>query len=137
MKNSVLPSFHAAAFTLLAAVLVATPGDGRADEAAVSDAQYTWDLSEFYASQAAWESELERLRGEVDSLAHAGKLGDDAATLLALEANSAPNANSRDSGPMLPSAQRNLGAPEGQEMVGRIQALAQWRVPRRVFSRKS
>ena len=128
MKSSVLPSFQAAAFTLLASVLVATPGDGRADEAAASDAPYTWDLSEFYASQAAWETELERLRGEVDFLApYAGKLGDDAATLLAaLEVNSTYEreltrlwtyaSNLRNT---------NLGAPEGQEMVGRIQALAQ------------
>ena len=87
-----------------------------------------WDLTEFYASKAAWASELERLRGEVNFLApYAGRLGDDAATLLAaLEANSAYRrelmrlwtyaSNLRNT---------NLGAPEGQEMVGRMQALAQ------------
>ena len=128
MKKSSQISFHGAILCVLVAVLAATSNDGRADEAAVADTQYTWDLTEFYASKAAWASELERLRGEVNFLApYAGRLGDDAATLLAaLEANSAYRrelmrlwtyaSNLRNT---------NLGAPEGQEMVGRMQALAQ------------
>ncbi len=128
MKTSVLPSIHAVVLLVLAAVLSATPTGGRADEAAVVDTQYTWDLTEFYASKAAWTTELARLRGEVDFLApYAGKLGDDAATLLAaLEANSTYG---RELSRLWTYASNlrntNLGAPEGQEMVGRMQALAQ------------
>ena len=128
MKKPAQASFHTALLCVLVTVLAATSNDGRADEAAVADTRYTWDLTEFYASKAAWASELERLRGEVNFLApYAGRLGDDAATLLAaLEANSAYRrelmrlwtyaSNLRNT---------NLGAPEGQEMVGRMQALAQ------------
>ena len=124
MKTSVLPSIHAVVLFVLVAVLAATPTGGRADEAAVVDTQYTWDLTEFYASKAAWTTELERLRGEVDFLApYAGKLGDDAATLLAaLEANSTYG---RELSRLWTYASNlrntNLGAPEGQEMVGRMQ----------------
>ena len=128
MKKSVLSSFHATLLIALVAVLAAAPKDGRADEAPVVDTQYTWDLTEFYPSKAAWASELERLRSEVDFLSpYAGKLGDDAATLLAaLEANSAYG---RELARLWTYASNlrntNLGAPEGQEMVGRMQALAQ------------
>ena len=128
MKKSTCLSFNAAIFFVLVAVLAAPPNDLRADEAGADDTQYTWDLTEFYPSKAAWASELERLRNEVDFLApYAGKLGDDAATLLAaLEANSAYG---RELARLWTYASNlrntNLGAPEGQEMVGRMQALAQ------------
>lgn len=91
MKKSTHASLHAAIFFVLVAVLAAPSYDVCADEAGVEDTQYTWDLTEFYPSKVAWASELERLRSEVDFLAPcAGKLGDDAAILLAaLEANSA------------------------------------------------
>jgi len=128
VKQSMLPSLHAAALFVLAAALASTAIDARAEEAAKPDAQYTWDLTEFYATRADWEAELERLRAEVDFLApYAGKLGDDSATLLAaLEANSTYG---RELARLWTYASNlrntNLGAPEGQEMVGRIQALAQ------------
>ena len=89
--NSPMPaSFHAAMIFVFAALLVGTPDSGRADETAAAEDQYIWDLTDFYPSKAAWTTELERLRSEVNFLApYAGKLGDDAATLLAaLEANS-------------------------------------------------
>ena len=113
---------------ILLAMLAVMPKDGRAEEAAAATTQYTWDLAEFYASKSAWTTELERLRSEVDYLApYAGKLGDDAPTLLsALDANSAYR---RELARLWTYASNlrntNLGAPEGQEMVGRLQALAQ------------
>ena len=71
------------------------------------DPRYTWDLTEFYSSKAAWETELERLRSEVDFLApYAGKLGDDEATLLAALESELPTAeSSRGYGPAHQSAQ--------------------------------
>ncbi len=128
MKILNLQPLRATAILILLAVLAVTPKDGRAEEAAAAETQYTWDLAEFYASKSAWTTEVARLRSEVDYLApYAGKLGDDASTLLsALDANSAYRreltrlwtyaSNLRNT---------NLGAPEGQEMVGRMQALAQ------------
>jgi oligoendopeptidase F len=128
VKKSVLASFHGAVFLVLAASVIAMPEDVRANETALSDTQYTWDLSELYISRAAWATELERLRAQVDFLApYAGKLGDDSATLLAaLEANSA---FARELARLWTYASNlrntNLGAPEGQEIVGRVQALGQ------------
>ena len=128
MKKPLPASFHIAMIFALAFALVAMPESGRANEASPVDPQYTWDLTEFYSSKAAWETELERLRSDVDLLApYAGKLGDDAATLLAaLEANSTYG---RELSRLWTYASNlrntNLGAPEGQEMVGRMQALAQ------------
>ena len=118
----------ATALLMLLAVLAVTPKDGRAEEAAVAETKYTWDLAEFYPSKSAWTTEVARLRGEVDYLApYAGKLGDDASTLLsALDANSAYR---RELARLWTYASNlrntNLGAPEGQEMVGQMQALAQ------------
>lgn len=128
MNSPVPASFHAAMIFVFAALLVGTPDSGRADETAAAEDQYIWDLTDFYPSKAAWTTELERLRSEVNFLApYAGKLGDDAATLLAaLEANST---YSRELMRLWTYASNlrntNLGAPEGQEMVGRMQALAQ------------
>ena len=113
---------------LLAAAFLASPQDSIANQDVERDARYVWDLTEFYESKAVWETELERLRREVDLLApFKGTLGNDSATLLAaLEANSAYRrelmrlwtyaSNLRNT---------NLAASEGQEMVGRIQALSQ------------
>ncbi|GIS19080.1 MAG: hypothetical protein CM15mP120_09960 [Pseudomonadota bacterium] len=88
MNSPVPASFHAAMIFVFAALL-GTPDSGRADETAAAEDQYTWDLTDFYPSKAAWKTELERLRSEVNFLApYAGKR-DDAATLFAaLEANS-------------------------------------------------
>ena len=118
----------ASALLILSAVLAVSPKNGRAEEAAAAVTQYTWDLAEFYASKSAWTTEVARLRSEVDYLApYAGKLGDDASTLLsALDANSAYR---RELARLWTYASNlrntNLGAPEGQEMVGRMQALEQ------------
>ena len=65
MKKSRQASFHTALLFALLAGLAATPNVGRADEADVTDTQYTWDLTDFYASKAEWVSALERLRGEL------------------------------------------------------------------------
>ena len=118
----------ATALLMLLAVLAVTPKDGHAEEVAVAKTKYSWDLAEFYPSKSAWTTEVARLRGEVDYLApYAGKLGDDASTLLsALDANSAYR---RELARLWTYASNlrntNLGAPEGQEMVGQMQALAQ------------
>ena len=118
----------ATALLMLLAVLAVTPKDGHAEEAAVAETKYTWDLAEFYPSKSAWTTEVARLRGEADYLApYAGKLGYDASTLLsALDANSAYR---RELARLWTYASNlrntNLGAPEGQEMVGQMQALAQ------------
>ena len=128
MKILKIQPLCATALLMLLAVLAVMPKDGRAEEAAVADTKYTWDLAEFYASKSAWTTEVARLRGEVDYLApYAGKLGDDASTLLsALDANSAYR---RELARLWTYASNlrntNLGAPEGQEMVGQMQALAQ------------
>ena len=107
----------ASALLIFLAVLAVSPKDGRAEEAAAGEPQYTWDLAEFYASKSAWTTEVARLRSEVDYLApYAGKLGDDASTLLsALDANSAYR---RELARLWTYASNmrntNLGAPEGQ-----------------------
>ena len=92
------------------------------------DEKHIWDLTEFYATDADWEAELERLRGEIDGLKkYQGKLGKNGKTLLkAMDAQSAFSkellrvwvyaSNLRNT---------NLGDPKGQDMVGRIQALFQ------------
>ena len=52
----------ASALLILLAVLAVSPKDGRAEEAAAGETQYTWDLAEFYASKSAWTTEVARLR---------------------------------------------------------------------------
>ncbi len=105
-------------------------GSAQAQDAKTSavDEKYMWDLTSFYTSKADWEAELERLRGEIDSLKkYEGKLGRNAETLLnALDAQSA---FSKDLLRVWTYASNlrntNLGDPEGQAMVGRLQALYQ------------
>lgn len=104
------------------------PANAQSDPSQQVDERYVWDLTEFYATKEAWEAELEKQRGNIDRLEpFKGKLSENAATLLAaLDANSAYTkellrlwtyaSNQRNT---------NLGAPEGQEMVGRLQALWQ------------
>ena len=76
MNSPVPASFHAAMIFVFAALLVGTPDSGRADETAAAEDQYIWDLTDFYPSKAAWTTELERLRGEVNFLApYVSKLG--------------------------------------------------------------
>ncbi|MEM8633654.1 MAG: oligoendopeptidase F [Pseudomonadota bacterium] len=110
------------------AISVAIPALAQDTSSSQVDERHLWDLTEFYPSKTAWDSELERLRGEVGSLdAYKGQLGNDAGTLLkALDASSAFSkevarlwtyaSNSRNA---------NLGAAEGQTMVGQVQALFQ------------
>ncbi len=111
-------------------VLAAITGHAQAQEAPENgvDERYVWDLTDFYATKADWEAELERLRGEVDGLkTYEGRLGRNAETLLeALDVRSAFTkellrvwtyaSNLRNT---------DLGNPEGQAMVGRVQALFQ------------
>ena len=98
------------------------------NESAGVDEKYIWDLTEFYPTKSAWESELERLRGNVDEIKkYQGVLGKNASTLLAaMDAQSVfykellrlwtYASNSRNT---------DLGNPEGQAMVGSVQALFQ------------
>lgn len=92
------------------------------------DEQYVWDLTPFYATQADWEAELERMTGEIDSLTtYEGRLGEDAQTLLA--ALDAQSAFIREAARLWTYASNfrntNQADPEGQAMVGRLQALFQ------------
>ncbi|MBO6795931.1 oligoendopeptidase F [Maricaulis sp.] len=115
----------AAASTLVFAAL-AGPAIAQ-DTAPAVDEVYVWDLTPFYPSYDDWDAELERLQGEVAGLAaYEGRL-DDAQTLLeALDAQSTfyrevlrvwtYASNTRST---------NLGDPDGQAMVGRVQALFQ------------
>lgn len=98
------------------------------DTQAEVDEQYTWDLTDFYATKDDWEKELARLNEEVANITeYKGRLGESAGTLLAaLDAGSAFRkelmrvwtyaSNIRNT---------NLGDPSGQDMVGRLQALGQ------------
>lgn len=129
MKHTLLKSFKALAFTTaLCLTGVSAPAFAQDDAATTVNEQYIWDLTDFYATRDAFEAETERLRSTTDRLEpFKGKLGDDAATLLrALDTNSdyikelsrlfTYASNFRNA---------NLGDPEGQQMVGRLQALWQ------------
>ncbi|MEM7779881.1 MAG: oligoendopeptidase F [Pseudomonadota bacterium] len=133
MSNFVTRSISAAALATALCFGAANPAfaqDAAATEASepAVDERYIWDLTPFYATLEDWEAELERLRGETNRLeAYQGRLGESSTTLLeALDANSAYNkelarvwtyaSNLRNT---------NLGDPKGQEMVGRIMAVAQ------------
>ena len=92
------------------------------------DEQHVWDLTPFYATKADWERELERLQGEVASLSeYEGRLGESAQTLLA--ALDAQSAFWKETARVWTYASNfrntNLGDPDGQAMVGRVQALFQ------------
>ncbi|MEM6649366.1 MAG: oligoendopeptidase F [Pseudomonadota bacterium] len=92
------------------------------------DERYVWDLTPFYASDAAWEAELDRLRTEISNLtAFEGQLGRNAKTLL--DALDTRSAFSKDALRLWTYASNlrntNLGDAKGQERVGRVQALFQ------------
>lgn len=119
---------HLATASTLA--LAAIGGVAYAQDAEMSevDERYVWDLTPFFASTADWEAELERLQGEIDSLsAYEGRLGDNAQTLL--EALDARSAFTREALRVWTYASNlrntNLSDPEGQVMVGRVQAMFQ------------
>lgn len=102
--------------------------DAAAEQSAAIDEAATWDLTDFYPSKAAWEAELERLRAEIEGFDDAeGTLGTDAATLLAaLDRQSAFSKDFLRAYTYASNIQAtNLGDPEGQEMVGRMQSLGQ------------
>lgn len=113
-----------------ALTFVMTVGQARAEDVnvATEDNKYVWDLTDFYATKEEWETELKRLRGDIESLKnYQGELGRSAKTLLrALDAQSDFSkrllrvwtyaGNLRNT---------NLGDSEGQAMVGRVQALFQ------------
>lgn len=92
------------------------------------DEQYTWDLTDFYATKKDWEAEVTRLRGEVDSLRlMKGQLGESPQILLkALDTQSAISKELLRAWTYASNIRNtNLGAAEGQEMVGQLQALSQ------------
>lgn len=130
MKNKTF-KYRASALCCSSALLIATlllPTQAQETQVAEVDEQYVWDLTDFYATKADWDAELQRLRGQVDSFKKfEGKLGDSAKMLLsALDAQSAFRkdilrvwtyaSNLRNT---------NLGDPNGQEMVGRVSSLFQ------------
>ncbi|MEM1131884.1 MAG: oligoendopeptidase F [Pseudomonadota bacterium] len=129
MKQLFLRSFSVIAFTSAISLgAISTPAFAQAAAAEQADEKYIWDLTEFYSSKEAWDTELERLRGQVDGLGpYKGKLGDDSATLLAaLDARSSFTKEISRLGTYASNLRNtNLGATEGQEMVGRLQALGQ------------
>ena len=114
--------------TLISPTFALDTSNSTSESESVQEARYRWDLTPFYASDAAWEAELERLRAEISSLtAYEGRLKRNAKTLLAaMEAQSAFTkevlrlwtyaSNLRNT---------NLGDAKGQEMQGRVQALFQ------------
>lgn len=115
-------------FCSLALVSGATALQAQAQETPAVDEQYTWDLTDFYATKADWEAELERLRGEISQLTqYKGKLGNDAKTLLAaLDAGSTYRKEASRLGTYASNIRNtNLGDAEGQAMMGRLQALFQ------------
>ncbi len=113
----------------LMALAAMTPASLAQDGApAPVDEAYVWDLTGLYPTKAAWEAELERLRGEIDTLAsYEGRLGESAATLL--EALDAQSAFTKELARAWTYASNrlntNLADAENQAMVGRIQALFQ------------
>ena len=125
--------FHRTAIGLVSAsalVLAAFGASAHAQEAAPEavDEQYVWDLTALYASKADWEAELERLQGEIDGLgAYQGRLGESAQVLLeAMDAQSAFVKEALRVWTYASNARNtNLGDPEGQAMVGRVQAMFQ------------
>ncbi len=113
-----------------AAVLAVTTAPALAQDSTAEavDEQYVWDLTPFYASDEAWDAELERLRGEIDTLsAYEGRLGESAQTLA--EALDAQSAFSKEAFRLWTYASNfrntDLGNPEGQDRVGRAQAMFQ------------
>jgi len=122
---------NADALLLTSALILATiVGPVQAQDVAgrTVDENYVWDLTDFYASKADWEAELERLRSEVEGLKkYEGQLGRNSETLL--EALDAQSAFSKDLLRAWTYASNlrntNLGDPEGQEMVGTVQAVFQ------------
>ncbi len=112
----------------VALMAITAPLQAKESQAAKVDAQYVWDLTDFYATKQDWEAEVERLRGEIKGLKkYQGKLGDNARTLLkALDAQSAFSKElSRAFTYASNIRNTNLGDPQGQVMVGRLQALVQ------------
>ena len=64
-KLKALAAVCASAMTLAAFV---SPVQAKEDANKTVDEQYIWDLTDFYKTQADWEAELKRLRGEANSL---------------------------------------------------------------------
>ena len=113
-----------------ALILVVSAGSGQAQEATSTtiDDKYVWDLTSFYSTKADWEAELKRLRSEVESLKkYQGRLGRNSKTLLnALDAQSAFSKELKRAWTYASNTRNtNLGDPQGQAMVGRVQALLQ------------
>ncbi|MBX2848995.1 MAG: oligoendopeptidase F [Acidiferrobacterales bacterium] len=115
-------------FSILLFFATVIPAVAQDAEAEAVSEDYLWDLTEFYATEEAWEAELERLTSEVENIKeYQGKLGSNSKTLL--EAMDAQSAFSKEMLRVWTYAgnlrNTNLGDPEGQAMVGRVQALFQ------------
>lgn len=113
-----------------ALVLAAVVGPVQAQETTTPnvDQQYVWDLTPFYATKADWQAEIKRLRGDIESLkTYQGQIGSDSKTLLkALDTQSAFSKDLLRAWVYASNLRNtNLGDPEGQAMVGTMQALFQ------------
>ncbi|MEM0912820.1 MAG: oligoendopeptidase F [Pseudomonadota bacterium] len=105
-----------------------TLSHAQSEDGSTVDEKYIWDLTDFYATKADWEDELKRLRDDIDKLkSYKGKLGKDAKTLLeALDTGSAfRKAASRVATYASNIRNTDLGDPDAQAMVGRLQAVFQ------------
>ncbi len=128
MKIFSLPSMLILGASALGLSVMAVPALAQDDAPSAIDEQYVWDLTDFYESKDAWEAELERLRGEIDSLKdYEGRLGESAKTLLeALDHHSAfIKELSRAYTYASNFRNTNLGDADGQERLGRAQAVYQ------------
>lgn len=112
----------------LALAAIIGPTQAQEITATTVDEKYVWDLTSFYASKSSWGAELERLRSEVASLKkYEGRLGRNSGTLLkALDTRSAFFKELQRAQTYAFNLRNiNIGDPEGQAMVGRVQALSQ------------
>jgi oligoendopeptidase F len=83
MKGTEMIRWAVVIFALSILSPVAQSGDSDPRDAAQHQASVTWDLSELYASDAAWEAERKAIAGAIPGLAvYKGTLGKDAASLV-------------------------------------------------------
>lgn len=119
---------HLATASLLVLAAAGTPAIAQDTATEQVDERYIWDLTPFYATKADWEAEIERIQARISEVTqYQGRLGEDAQTLLA--ALDTQSAIIREGSRLFTYASNtqstNLADPEGQAMVGRLQALFQ------------
>ena len=128
MKNFKLKTAGLLLSGAMALTGMTTPVMAQAQSENTVEQQYIWDLTDFYPNKAAWENEVKRLRGEVDNMSKfKGQLGEGPQVLLkALDTQSALSKELLRAYTYASNIRNtDLGAAEGQDMVGRLQALFQ------------